>query len=158
MSKVKGDPKDRKKKPLGRAAHPSDRSLDFDRAIAEAGLSKARYSLRLYVTGNTPRSTRAIQNIRALCEEYLRGRYDLEIVDIHQQPALAQGEQIIAAPTLIKRLPEPLRKFVGDLSDMNRVLVGMDIRLGEDALGDGALGDGALGDGALGENAQGQGQ
>ena len=77
---------------------------------------------------STPKSSKAIQNIRALCEEHLQGRYDLEVVDIYQQPVLARGEQIIAAPTLIKKLPAPLRKVVGDLSDSDRVLMGLDLQ------------------------------
>lgn len=109
-------------------ADAADRVADFELALKDAARSKERYVLRLYVTGSTPRSTRAIQNIRALCEEHLRGRYDLEVVDIYQQPVLARGEQIIAAPTLIKKLPEPLRKVVGDLSNTDRVLVGLDLR------------------------------
>ena len=107
---------------------PLDRADEFERAIASAGESHQRYVLRLYVTGSTPRSSRAIQNIRAICEKHLHGRYDLEVIDIHQQPVLARGEQIIAAPTLIKKLPAPLRKVVGDLSDSDRVLMGLDLR------------------------------
>ena len=107
---------------------PEDRFEDFEQAIRYAGIDNRRYVLRLYVTGSTPRSTKAIQNIRAICEEYLRGRYDLEVIDIYQQPVLARGEQIIAAPTLIRKLPEPLRKVVGDLSNTDRVLMGLDIR------------------------------
>src|SRR5947209_2620094 len=107
---------------------PIDRIADFEDAIQVASASPERYVLRLYVTGSTPRSSKAIQNIRALCEEHLPGRYVLEVVDIHQQPSLARGEQIIAAPTLIKKLPAPLRKVVGDLSDTTRVLMGLDIR------------------------------
>jgi circadian clock protein KaiB len=109
---------------------PHDRSLDFEQAISEAARSRAadRYVLRLYVTGSTPRSTRAIANIRALCEKHLAGRYDLEVVDIYQQPVLAKGEQIIAAPTLVKKLPSPLRKVIGDLSNTEKVLMGLDIR------------------------------
>ena len=107
---------------------PTDRVEDFEKAIKDAGKSTERYVLRLYVTGSTPRSSKAIQNIRALCEEHLRGRYDLEVIDIHQQPVLAKGEQIIAAPTLIRKLPVPLRKIVGDLSNAERVLVGLDLR------------------------------
>jgi circadian clock protein KaiB len=87
-----------------------------------------RYSLRLFITGATSRSARAIVNIRKICEEYLRGRYDLEVIDITQNPALAKHEQIIAAPTLIKRLPLPLRRFIGDLSETDRLVVGLDIR------------------------------
>ena len=84
--------------------------------------------LRLYVTGMTPRSARAVASVRAICEQYLHGRYDLEVVDIYQQPSMAQGEQIVAAPTLIKKLPLPLRRMIGDLSNTERVLVGLDLR------------------------------
>ena len=84
-----------------------------------------RYVLRLYVTGMTPRSARAIKNLRAICDEYLAGRYDLEVIDIYQQPLLAKGEQIIAAPTLVKKLPLPVRRIIGDMSNRERVLVGL---------------------------------
>jgi circadian clock protein KaiB len=87
-----------------------------------------RYTLRLYVTGMTPRSRRAIESIKEICEEHLQGHYDLEIIDIYQRPTLAEGEQIIAAPTLIKVLPVPLRRLVGDLSDSERILLGLDLR------------------------------
>ena len=90
--------------------------------------NKARYRLRLYVTGTTARSMRAIQNVRRICEEHLQGLYDLEVVDIYKNLPLARGDQIIAAPTLIKRLPAPLRRLIGDMSDEQRVLVGLDIR------------------------------
>jgi circadian clock protein KaiB len=76
----------------------------------------------------TSRSRRAIENIRTICEEHLHGSYELEVVDLYQQPVLASGEQIIAAPTLIKRLPLPLRRVIGDMSDTGRVLVGLDLR------------------------------
>jgi circadian clock protein KaiB len=89
---------------------------------------QAKYLLRLYVTGTTGRSMRAIQNVRRICEEHLPGLYDLEIVDIYKNLPLARGDQIIAAPTLIKRLPVPLRRLIGDMSDEQRVLVGLDIR------------------------------
>lgn len=95
---------------------------------AAAALAQARYVLRLYVTGSTPASTRAIVNIRKICEEHLEGRYDLEVVDLSQQPMLAEGEQILAAPTLIKKLPLPLRRFIGDLSQTERILIGLDLR------------------------------
>jgi len=95
---------------------------------AAAAHDQPRYVLRLYVTGTTRHSTRAIVNIRRICEEYLHGRYELEIVDISQHPALAQGEQIIAAPTLIKQLPLPLRRFIGDMSQTGRILLGLDLR------------------------------
>ncbi len=89
---------------------------------------KAPYLLRLYVTGTTGRSVRAIQNVHRICEEHLKGLYDLEIVDLYKNLPLARGDQIIAAPTLIKRLPAPLRRLIGDMSDEQRVLVGLDIR------------------------------
>jgi circadian clock protein KaiB len=84
--------------------------------------SKERYTLRLYVSGATPCSTRAVENVKALCEEHLAGRYDLEVVDIYQQPGLAEGDQILATPTLVRRRPLPFRRLVGDLSDPERVL------------------------------------
>lgn len=90
--------------------------------------SRRRYVLRLYVTGATDRSARAIDNIKKICDEHLKGAYQLEIVDLYQEPALAAGEQILAAPTLIKKLPLPLRRLVGDMSDEKRVLVGLDLR------------------------------
>jgi circadian clock protein KaiB len=89
--------------------------------------AREKYCLRLYVTGTTPKSNRAITNIKRICEAHLKGRYILEIIDIYQQPALARGEQIIAAPTLIKRLPLPLRKFIGDMADSDKILLGLDL-------------------------------
>ena len=76
----------------------------------------------------TPRSTRAIANIKEICEEHLKGRYDLQVIDLYQQPVLAEGDQIIAVPTLIRKLPLPLRRIIGDLSDRERVLVGLDLK------------------------------
>lgn len=84
--------------------------------------AQERYTLRLYVSGATPCSTRAVENVKALCEEHLPGRCDLEVVDIYQQPGLAEDDQILATPTLVRRLPMPLRRLVGDLSDPERVL------------------------------------
>ena len=98
----------------------------LDRAADEPNAE--RYVLRLYVTGMTPRSIRAVENVRAICEQHLLGRYDLEVIDVYQQPTLAKGEQIIAAPTLIKKLPLPLRKVIGDMSSAERVLLGLDLR------------------------------
>lgn len=86
-----------------------------------------QFVLRLYVTGTTARSLRAIQNLRLLCDEYLMDRYELEVVDLYQQPEVAAREQLLAAPTLIKTLPLPLRRLVGDLSDRERVLAGLDL-------------------------------
>ena len=84
--------------------------------------------LRLYVAGTTSQSTRAILNMQQICEEHLKGRYQLEVIDIYQRPQLAKDEQIIAVPTLVKKLPMPLRRLIGDLSDSERVLVGLDLR------------------------------
>jgi len=86
-----------------------------------------KYILRLYVTGMTPRSINAIENIRKICEENLKGRYELEVIDIYQEPEYAKKEQILAAPTLIKKLPLPLRKFIGDMSDKEKILVGLNL-------------------------------
>jgi circadian clock protein KaiB len=87
-----------------------------------------QYLLRLYVTGMTARSRRAVENVRRICEAHLQGRYELEIIDVYQQPVLAKGDQIIAAPTLIKKLPLPLRRIIGDMSSTERVLLGLDLR------------------------------
>ena len=108
------------KKLRGETAH------EYEQGLYEPG--HEHYLLRLYVTGMTPRSREAIARIKAICEEHLAGRYELEVIDIYQQPTLAQGEQIIATPTLIKKLPLPLRRLVGDLSDKQRVLLGLDLR------------------------------
>jgi len=86
-----------------------------------------RYLLRLYVTGMTARAMRAIENVRAICDEHLAGRYDLEVIDVYQQPALATEAQIVAAPTLIKKFPLPLRRIIGDMTRRDRVLVGLDL-------------------------------
>jgi len=86
------------------------------------------YELRLYVAGQSPRSMRAIENLRLFCEEHLAGRYDVEVIDLLQHPALARGDEIIAVPTLVRKLPEPIRKIIGDLSDTDRVLVGLQVR------------------------------
>jgi circadian clock protein KaiB len=89
---------------------------------------KARYVLKLYVAGVTRKSEAAIRSVTEICETHLKDRYDLEIVDIYQQPSLAKGEQIIAAPTLIRKLPLPLRKLIGDMANQDKVLVGLDLR------------------------------
>ena len=89
------------------------------------------YLLRLYVSGSTLKSQRAIANLSVVCEEYLKGRYDLEVIDIRHQANLARDEQIVAVPTLIKRLPAPLQRLVGDMSDLNKVLFGLDLRTRE---------------------------
>jgi circadian clock protein KaiB len=92
---------------------------------------KPKYALTLYVTGNTPQSARAILNLKRLCNQYLLGHYNLKIVDIYQQPHLATEAQIIAAPTLVKKLPAPIRRFIGDMSNEERLLIGLDLPLPE---------------------------
>ncbi len=90
--------------------------------------SSAKYVLKLYVAGTTQMSLHAVANVKSLCEENLKGSYELEVIDLYQQPILAKGEQIIATPTLIKKLPLPLRRVIGDMSDAERVLVGIDLK------------------------------
>jgi len=99
----------------------------FEEILKQAG-SVDMYVLCLYITGTTPRSTAAIANVRALCEEHLRGRYELEVVDIYQQPHKAVGEQIIAVPTLVKSLPAPPRRIIGTMSDQEKVLIGLNLK------------------------------
>jgi circadian clock protein KaiB len=98
----------------------------LERAGAHAARSK--YVLCLYVSGSTAKSARAVENIKRICEERLPNRYELEVIDIYQQPQLARGEQIVVAPTLIKRLPLPLRRLIGDLSDQEQVLMGLALK------------------------------
>jgi circadian clock protein KaiB len=90
---------------------------------------QTKSALRLYISRSTMKSRVAVENIERVCEEHLKGRYDLEVIDIHGQASLARDEQIIAVPTLIKRLPAPLQRLVGDMSDVDRVLLGLDLRL-----------------------------
>jgi circadian clock protein KaiB len=86
------------------------------------------YRLRLYVAGKTPKSILAFTNLKQICEEHLQGRYEIEIIDLLENPQLAQGDQILALPTLVRRLPEPIKKIIGDLSNKERVLVGLDLQ------------------------------
>ena len=102
------------------------RTEELEKAAARH--DRARYVLRLYVTGMTPKSTQAIANVQDLCGKHLAGRYELKVIDIYQQAKLAAGEQIIATPTLIKKLPLPLRRFIGNMSDTERFLVGIDLK------------------------------
>lgn len=95
-----------------------------------SGPGREPYLLRLYVAGLSTRSSTAIRNLRKICDEYLDDRCTLEVIDIYEHPTLARGEQIIAAPTLIKELPLPLRRLIGDMADTDRVLVGLDLRRG----------------------------
>jgi len=86
------------------------------------------WQLRLYVAGQTPKSLTAFSNLKKICEDHLRGRYRIEVVDLVEQPQLSKGDQILAIPTLVRKLPQPMRKIIGDLSDTERVLVGLDLR------------------------------
>ena len=105
---------------------PHNAADEFEAALREP--SATQYVLRLYVTGMTPRSASAIENLKQVCEQYLEGRYTLEVTDIYQHPELARDEQIVAAPTLIKELPPPLRRIIGDLSDREKILFGLDLK------------------------------
>ena len=93
-----------------------------------AGDGAGRWNLRLYVAGQTPRSLTAFQNLKNICEEYLKGQYHIEVIDLMENPTLARGDQILAVPTLVRKLPQPIRKIIGDLSNTERVLVGLDIQ------------------------------
>ncbi|HTT04646.1 MAG TPA: circadian clock KaiB family protein [Steroidobacteraceae bacterium] len=108
------------------AGNPRSRKA---RSAAAEELSAA-WNLRLYVAGRTAKSVAALQNLTRLCEEHLKGKYRLEIIDLLEQPQLAKGDQILAIPTLVRRLPQPIKKIIGDLSDTERVLVGLDLRPG----------------------------
>ena len=99
---------------------------NMERALEARG--DEHFVLRLYVAGMTPKSTLAVTNIKKICEEHLSGRYTLEVIDLYKHPGLADGEQIIAAPTLLKKLPLPLRRFIGDMSNTEKIIVGLDLR------------------------------
>ena len=118
------------KKPL---AAVKKRKLATSSANAKGiGKKKAApdsWNLRLYVAGQTPKSITAFANLKQLCEQHLPGRYQIEIIDLVKQPQLAQNDQIVALPTLVRRLPEPLKRIIGDLSNLERVMVGLDLRM-----------------------------
>ena len=103
-----------------------DDTAAFEKALAQTGVG--RYALTLYVTGSSRRSIQSIEAIKALCEQHLPGRYDLEVVDLYQQPQKAKDAQIIAAPTLIKKLPLPFRRLIGDLTKPDRVLIALNLK------------------------------
>jgi circadian clock protein KaiB len=107
-------------------SRPRDQVADFEKAAAHGDGSK--YLLQLFVAGATPQSSRALTNLREICEQHLRGRYELEVIDVYQRPAAAKAGRVIAIPTLLKKLPAPLRRLVGDLSDKERVLVGLNLK------------------------------
>lgn len=109
-----------------KTAKSKDKRREFEKALKSDG--GAMSVLKLYVAGTTPRSARAVANIKRICEEHLKGRYRLEIIDVYQQPELAAKAQLVVAPTLIRRLPPPLRTFIGDLSETEKILIGLDIQ------------------------------
>jgi len=99
-----------------------------NRTAAEPSVTQI-YKLRLYVAGQTPKSLLALANLKQICEEHLQGHYEIEVIDLRENPQLASGDQILAVPTLVRRLPEPIKKIIGDLSNRERVLVGLDLRV-----------------------------
>jgi circadian clock protein KaiB len=106
-----------------------DRDIDLtEHATGDSSDEPELWQLRLYVAGQSPKSLQAIANLKALCEEYLAGRYEIEVIDLVEYPALARSDDILAIPTLVRRLPAPLRRIIGDLSDAHRVLVGLRLR------------------------------
>lgn len=107
-------------------ARKTSTTKEFENAVA--GNGKGKYILKLYITGMTPRSQLALRNLEKVCKEYLGDNYELEVIDIYQQPTLAKGDQIIAVPTLIKKLPVPLRRLIGDLSQEDRIILGLDLK------------------------------
>ena len=109
----------------GRSAEPARTSGDSE-----------TFRLRLYVAGQTPRSLAAFSNLRKICETHLAGRYEIEVIDLIEHPQLARGDEIVAVPTLVRKLPEPIKKLIGDLSDTERVLVGLQLVHGRGAVGD----------------------
>jgi circadian clock protein KaiB len=119
------------KKPPKKSSPAGKRKPGLAGEMEQAGSHsrQAKYVLRLYVSGSTLKSALAIENIKRVCEQHLKNRYDLEVIDIYQQANLARDEQIVAAPTLIKRLPLPLRRLIGDLSNEKKVLAGLDVRM-----------------------------
>jgi len=121
------------KKPL-RKPHPAGKRKPITPGGIERSGSlslQAKYVLRLYINGSTLKSTLAVKNIKQICEQRLHGKYDLEIIDIYRHANLARDEQIVAVPTLIKRLPNPLRRLIGDLSDQDKLIFGLDLKLQE---------------------------
>ncbi|MGJ7579850.1 circadian clock KaiB family protein [Variovorax sp. RHLX14] len=108
-------------------ARKADKSAETSKT-PKATKTRPEWQLRLYVAGNTSRSATALENLKRLCESHLAGRYSIEIVDLLVNPKLAAGDQILAVPTLVRKFPEPIRKIIGDLSNEERVLVGLDVR------------------------------
>jgi|ERR1043166_503043 circadian clock protein KaiB len=111
-----------------RAGAPQVRNGGRSVARSVETVPSAAWELRLYVAGQTPKSVTAFANLKKICEEYIPGKYNLEVVDLLKNPTLAKGDQILAIPTLVRKLPQPIRKILGDLSDTERVLIGLDLR------------------------------
>jgi circadian clock protein KaiB len=107
---------------------PSAATMQERRTTSLKSKTRETWNLRLYVAGKTPRAIMAFENLERICEEHLAGKYTIEVIDLLKNPQLAKGDQIIAVPTLVRRLPEPVRKIIGDLSDKEKVLVGLDLR------------------------------
>ena len=105
--------------------NPKPKTKADPKAAADTSLA---YELRLYIAGQTPKSATALKNLRRICETHLTGQYRIEVIDLLKTPALAEGDQILAVPTLVRRLPEPIKKIIGDLSNEERVLVGLDVK------------------------------
>lgn len=105
-----------------------ERDLQNNKSSVSKESGAKHWWLRLYVAGQTPRSLTAFQNLKRICDEHLKGEYDIEVIDLLKNPHLAKGDQIIAIPTLVRNLPEPVKKIIGDLSNSDRVLVGLDIK------------------------------
>jgi circadian clock protein KaiB len=116
-----------KRKP-GASAGSSKKAAKAKTADDKIDVDGKHYTLRLYIAGQTNRSVLALNNLQRICEEYLKGRYSIQVIDLMQKPQLAKGHQILAIPTLVRELPVPLRKIIGDLSDEEKVLVGLDIK------------------------------
>ena len=112
--------------PRKNGSHKTSATEAMEQALARQG--KEKYVLKLYITGMTRRSQEALRNIEKICREHLGDNYELEVIDIYQQPTLAKGDQIIAVPTLVKKLPLPLRRLIGDLSKEDRILLGLDLK------------------------------
>ena len=106
----------------------TDQAQKMTSKNSSAELDEERWQLRLYVAGQTPKSITAFANLKRICQEHLEGKYSIEVIDLMVNPQLAQGDQILALPTLVRKLPEPMKKIIGDLSDTGRVLVGLDIK------------------------------
>ncbi len=102
--------------------------METSKPSTKSRRTRKAYELRLYVAGQTPKSVAAFSNLKKICEEHLAGQYEIEVVDLLKHPQLASGDQILAIPTLVRKLPEPIRKIIGDLSDTERVLVGLNLR------------------------------